>query len=180
MQVCYPVIRLFWDTNDFLVPAKKPTLMPGMSSPQPCQNTPLRYITTSLMSERRIIEFYIQILIKIFIIKGKLSSLEHSSIRRSALFWDFKQRSLLGPWRRDRYIVSKCLWGINILRHVQSKKSAHLVSIAVEVCNHTFQYDVLIFSDIDQERERNIPFLSYDRNHQGPNVIWDGSFTASR
>ena len=180
MQVLYPAVRLFWNTNDFLVPAKKPISMPGLSSPQPSQDTPLRYAATSSMFERRIIEFYIRILIKIFLVKGKSSSLEHSSIRRSALFWDFTQQSLLGPWKRDRQVVSKRRWGINILRRVQSQKSANLISIAVEVCNHTFQYDVLIFSDVHQERERSTRFSSYDRNHQGLNVIWDGSFTDSR
>jgi len=87
---------------------------------------------------QRINEFYVRILIKIFIVKRKLSSLERSSIRRSDLFWDFTQQPLLGPWKRNRQVVSKRQWGINILRRVQSKKNVHLISIAVEVCNHTF------------------------------------------
>jgi hypothetical protein len=36
----YSAVRLFWRTKDFLVPAKKPTSIPAVSSPYPSQNTP--------------------------------------------------------------------------------------------------------------------------------------------
>jgi hypothetical protein len=38
------------------------------------------------------------------------------------------------------------------------KKRAYLISSAAEVWKHTFQYHVITFSDVDQERERSIRF----------------------